>query len=77
MSASIDPKEDLYAIDLTAAVWEKSPLSTDNNDCVEITRLPGGGVAIRDSKNPDRPHLCFTATEWAAHTEGVKRGLVT
>ncbi|WP_342747014.1 DUF397 domain-containing protein [Streptomyces aidingensis] len=36
--------------------------------------LPGGGVAVRDSKNPERPHLCFTAAEWAAFKGGVSLG---
>ncbi|MCG7522946.1 DUF397 domain-containing protein [Streptomyces sp. OfavH-34-F] len=28
---------------------------------VEITDLPGGGIAVRDSKKLSRPALCLTA----------------
>lgn len=39
-----------------------------------MTDLPGGGVAIRDSKNPTRPALCYTAEEWEAFRKGVISG---
>ncbi|MGW1072591.1 DUF397 domain-containing protein [Streptomyces sp. NPDC002537] len=67
-------KEDLYAIDLTGASWRKSPASNTNDHCVEITGLPGGGMAVRDSKNPDRPDLRYTADEWAAFRSGIVNG---
>ncbi|GAA0358411.1 DUF397 domain-containing protein [Streptomyces blastmyceticus] len=70
----MDCKKDLYAIDLTGAVWRKSPDSNTNEHCVEITDLPGGGVAIRDSKNPNRPDLRYTANEWAAFRSGITNG---
>lgn len=71
-----DRKDDLYIHDLADAMWRKSPLSASNSDCVEITDLPGGAVAVRDSKNPHRPELRFTATEWAAFTGGLTQGLI-
>ncbi|MFC1410768.1 DUF397 domain-containing protein [Streptacidiphilus sp. N1-12] len=74
--STTDPKADLYSHDLTGAVWRKSPISASNQDCVEITDLPGGGVAVRDSKNPDRPDLRFTATEWAAFTGALTQRLI-
>ncbi|MCC9311143.1 DUF397 domain-containing protein [Kitasatospora sp. RB6PN24] len=76
MSTATDRKEDLYALDLTGLPRRKSPLSTDDNNCVEITDLPGGGVAFTDSKRPDRSDLRFTKEEWAAFTEGIRRGLL-
>lgn len=76
MSTSPGPKNDLYARDLTDAIWRKSPLSAGEQDCVEITDLPGGGIAVRDSKNPGRPELRFTATEWSAFTRAVGQGLI-
>ena len=74
--STTDPKADIYSHDLTDATWRKSPISASNQDCVEITDLPGGGVAVRDSKNPHRPDLRFTATEWAAFTRGIAHGML-
>ncbi|WKK22192.1 DUF397 domain-containing protein [Streptomyces olivoreticuli] len=67
-------KEDLYAIDLTGATWRKSPASNTNDHCVEIADLPDGGMAVRDSKNPHRPDLRYTADEWAAFRTGIING---
>ncbi|WP_063726120.1 DUF397 domain-containing protein, partial [Streptomyces monomycini] len=50
-------KDDLYALDLSGATWRKSPFSNGGEHCVEVTDLPGGGIALRDSKNPDRAPL--------------------
>ncbi len=54
--------------------WVKSSLSFSNSNCVEVAALPEGGVALRDSKDPDGPVLRFTESEWAAFTHGAKRG---
>lgn len=53
-------------------VWRKSTESL-NGDCVEIAPLPGG-VAVRDSKNPDGAMLTFTRSEWRAFLAGVSKG---
>ncbi|WP_219414987.1 DUF397 domain-containing protein [Pseudonocardia nigra] len=43
--------------------------------CVEVGLLPGGSVAVRDSKDPERSTaLEFTPEEWAAFVSGVKSG---
>lgn len=46
--------------------WRKSSYSTGVNDelCVELARLPSG-VGVRDSKNPDAPHLTLTPRQFA------------
>lgn len=67
-------KDDLYSLPLDQAVWRKSPFSDGGNQCVEIADLPGGGVALRDSKHLDREPLRFTADEWDAFQEGVRSG---
>ncbi|WKX72114.1 DUF397 domain-containing protein [Streptomyces sp. XD-27] len=72
--SSTGRKDDLYAIDLSTAQWRKSPFSDGGNQCVEITDLPGGAVAIRDSKNPERPALRYTAEEWTAFRRAVIEG---
>jgi hypothetical protein len=69
-----NPKSELYAVDLTDAKWRKSPASNGGEGCVEITDLPGGGVAVRDSKNPSFPALRYTAEEWDAFRKGVAAG---
>lgn len=70
------PKEDLYAIDLSGAEWYKSPFSSGAEQCVEITDLPGGAVAVRDSKNPGKGALRFTASEWEALRQGFRSGVL-
>ena len=43
--------------------------------CVEVGSLPGGSVAVRDAKDPERrSSLVFTADEWSAFVAGVKNG---
>lgn len=60
-------------IDLTGAVWRKSVRSAQGN-CVEVARLAGGRVGVRDSKNPLGSVLVFTSAEWGAFVDSVKSG---
>ena len=60
--------------DLSGAAWRKSSHSQSENDCVETAVLPGGGVAVRDSKNPGGSVLRYTRGEWEAFLEGAKDG---
>ncbi|WP_149824239.1 DUF397 domain-containing protein [Streptomyces tailanensis] len=69
-----DAKAELYAYDLSTAIWRKSSASGAEHDCVEVTNLPGGGKAVRDSKRPKAEPLRYTASEWAAFREGVISG---
>ena len=64
-------KDDLYALDLSAATWRKSPRSNGGEGCVEITDLPDGGVAVRDSVYPSQPPLRYTADEWRFFRESL------
>lgn len=54
--------------------WRKARASQTNGNCVEVAPMPGGGVAVRDSKDPDGAILRFTAAEWAAFAEGMAAG---
>jgi hypothetical protein len=66
---------ELYARDISGVTWRKSRYSeVDMNECVEVTDLADGAVAVRDSNNPNRPDLRFTALEWAAFVAGVRDG---
>ena len=55
------------------ARWQKSTRSMGAAQCVEVARLPGGDVAVRDSKDTGGPVLRFTASEWRAFISGVKK----
>ncbi|MFD8590496.1 DUF397 domain-containing protein [Streptomyces sp. NPDC059637] len=68
------PKAELYSYDLSAVAWRKSSASGPENNCVEIAELPGGGVAVRDSKRPEMEPLRYTAAEWDAFRRGVIAG---
>ncbi|MEV0751409.1 DUF397 domain-containing protein [Streptosporangium sp. NPDC050280] len=54
--------------------WRKSSYSGSGDNCVEVAALPGGGQAVRDSKNPGGPVLKFTPSEWSAFISGVRNG---
>lgn len=61
--------------DASLLVWRKSSKSGNNGgQCVETADLPGGGRAVRDSKDPDGPVLVFPVGEWSAFVEGVRAG---
>lgn len=54
--------------------WVKSSLSFSNGNCVEVANLSGGGVAVRNSRDPDGAVLRFTPAEWHAFLGGAKLG---
>jgi hypothetical protein len=54
--------------------WVKSSLSFSNSNCVEVARLPGGQIGVRDNKDPEGPVLHFTPAEWHAFLGGARNG---
>lgn len=55
-------------------VWQKSRRSNPSGNCVEMATLPGGGVAVRNSRHPDGPALVYTRDEIVAFLEGARDG---
>ncbi|HEX5568895.1 MAG TPA: DUF397 domain-containing protein [Streptomyces sp.] len=64
----------MAARDLHGVVWHKSSHSNSQGACVELARLPGGDVAVRNSRDPEGPALVFTSAEVSAMLLGVKDG---
>lgn len=64
-------------MDLTQSqlTWRKARRSSaEGSGCVEVADLPGGGRAVRDSKNPGGAILSFTAHEWECFIDGARHG---
>ncbi len=59
---------------LSGLIWRKSSQSAQQDNCVETAELPGGGRAIRDSKDPNGPVLRFASGEWQTFIGGIKNG---
>jgi hypothetical protein len=55
--------------------WTKSTSSSPHGgNCVEVAELPNGGVAVRNSRDPQGPRLEFTRDEFHAFLSGAKGG---
>lgn len=64
----------MAATELHGVVWQKSRHSNSQGSCVEFAKLPGGNVAVRNSRFPDGPALVYTPAEIEAMLLGVKDG---
>jgi hypothetical protein len=52
--------------------WRKSSYSGNGPTCVEVGDTVGG-LAVRDSKQPELGHLTFASTEWSVFVTSVKK----
>jgi hypothetical protein len=57
---------------VTQLVW-RTAKDCNIGECVQVAAAPGG-VAIRDSKDPDGPVLRYDLREFAVFAAGVKAG---
>ncbi|QNP64521.1 DUF397 domain-containing protein [Streptomyces genisteinicus] len=64
----------ITATELQGVVWQKSRHSNSQGSCVEFAKLPGGDVAMRNSRHPEGPALVYTPAEIEALLLGVKDG---
>jgi len=65
---------EVRADELGLVAWRKSTASNPNGDCVELARLPAGGVAVRNSRGPHGTALVYTRAEIVAFLRGAKAG---
>ena len=59
---------------LPVAGWQKSRRSNPSGNCVELAPLPGGKIAVRNSRDPEGPALVYTVDEIAAFIHGARDG---
>jgi len=59
--------------DTSNAAWITSR-ACNNSACVQVAHLPGGMVALRDSKDTTKAPHVFDREEWTAFLTGAKAG---
>ncbi|MDQ0994582.1 DUF397 domain-containing protein [Streptomyces sp. V3I7] len=56
------------------ARWITTRRGSAEGDCVEVAPLTDGGIAVRNSRDPDGPALVYTRSEVRAFLAGAKDG---
>ncbi|UUS35052.1 DUF397 domain-containing protein [Streptomyces changanensis] len=65
-------KNGVSAGEIMGVTWVKAQASVGAGECIEVAGLPEGGVAVRNSRDPEGPALIFTKAELKAFLEGAK-----
>lgn len=61
------------SVNLDGGPWRKSSYSVEGN-CLEVRQLAGSGIAMRNSKDPDRGILVLSRRDMAAFVQRAKAG---
>ncbi|HEY1973560.1 MAG TPA: DUF397 domain-containing protein [Pseudonocardia sp.] len=64
-------------MDLAGVAWRKSSFSGSQGNgsgCVEVGLIPGGPVALRDTKDRARPAHRYSADQWRHFLAAVRAG---
>jgi hypothetical protein len=69
-----EARNGMPASDLREVTWRKSRHSNSQGTCVELAGLPGGAIAVRNSRHPDSPALIYSPAEMDAFIRGAKDG---
>ena len=64
----------LLEAELQPTGWRKALRSIANGDCVEIAPA-SGQIAVRDSKDPFGPILCYRASAWRSFLAEARKGI--
>jgi hypothetical protein len=67
-------KNGIPADQLPVTRWRKSQASNPSGCCVEVAELPGGAIAVRNSRDPSGPALVYTRAEIGAFLTRTKKG---
>jgi Domain of unknown function (DUF397) len=70
----METRNGMPATELRDVTWRKSRHSNSQGTCVELAGLPGGEIAVRNSRHPDSPALIYTPAEMDAFIRGAKDG---
>jgi uncharacterized protein DUF397 len=64
----------MLALDHAGPAWRKSSFSGANGGtgCVEVAALPGGEVAVRDTKDRARPPHHHSAPAWREFLAAIR-----
>jgi hypothetical protein len=62
------------SVELRDVQWRRNRRSSALGNGVEVARLPGGEVAMRNSSHPEGPVLVFTYAEFEAFVLSAKDG---